>query len=805
MTRADHDPAIESQQDSPGQSSATTLSQRAQQAESIYQQGMREYRAGQLPHASVLCRRALELHPTAATWHLLAIIAHRQQDSVEGLAHIDAALRLAPQQAELHAHRSELLRAVGKAAEAVAAARAAIALNDAQPAAYNNLGLALAETGDTDEAEACFRLVVERWPGYARGHYNLGHRLYQRGQLTEAADCFRDALRHQPVYVAALVSLGVALHGLQRPTEALPYFDQALRLAPQHPGAWMNRGNLLLDLDQTKAAEECFRKALSLRADYVEALIGLALIQERRGQHQDAERILTDVIRRDPGRHEAHYNLGNLHYSRHQVELAIACFEETLRLRQDFAAAAGNLARCRAEVCDWHNRSQELGALYEIVQAELAKGNASPVTSSSIHAFPWSPQDKLAIAERAAEFIVRKTDFESGGIRFAHTPHRGERLKVGYLSAHFRNHAGAHLMRSFLGLHDRQRFEVFAYSIGPDDQSSYRRAICEQSDHFKDMQLLSHADAGRVIYDDHIDLLVDLMGYAGGGRPEILALRPAPIQIRYLGFPGTVGSGLADYFVTDHVATPAELSGAFAERLIVMPHSYQVNDFQQAIADEKPTRAACGLPPEGFVFCGFNNNFKIEPEIFDVWMSLLRQVPDSVLWLTKTAQGTVANLRREAADRGVDPQRLVFADIIDKSLHLARHQLADLFLDTVVCNGHTTASDALWAGVPVVTCIGQDFAQRVAASLLTAIGLPDLIVGNLSEYEKLVLVLATDRDRLRSVRQRLAAQRTKYPLFDTPRFVRNMEQAYHLAWRAYLAGERPGRIIVEDSSPICAI
>ncbi len=359
-----------------------------------------------------------------------------------------------------------------------------------------------------------------------------------------------------------------------------------------------------------------------------------------------------------------------------------------------------------------------------------------------------------------------------------HPRHRKAKIRLGYLSNDFRQHPTAHLISELIERHDRRRFEVIGYSCGPDDGSPERRRLAKGFDRFTDIRLASHADAAGIIHRDEIDILVDLNGYTRGARTRILAHRPAAVQVNFLGYPGTMGADFIDYIVADAIVIPPGEERFFSETVVRLADSYQPNDRQRQIAGSTPSRGACGLPPQGFVFCCFNNGFKITAVLFALWMRLLAKVPGSVLWLLETNQAAKINLRREAAAAGIPAERLVFAPRQPLPEHLARHRLADLFLDTLPYTAHTTASDALWTGLPVLTCLGGTFAGRVAASLLTAVGLPDLITASLDEYEALALALASDPARLSILKQRVAANRDTTPLFDSERYTRALEQAY---------------------------
>jgi len=375
--------------------------------------------------------------------------------------------------------------------------------------------------------------------------------------------------------------------------------------------------------------------------------------------------------------------------------------------------------------------------------------------------------------------------------------YRHDKIRVAYLSADFRTHATALLMAGVFEAHDRARFETTAISFGADDRSAMRARLEAGFDHFVDMRDVRDAEIAQRLRREEVDIVVDLKGFTQESRPGILAYRPAPIQAQYLGYPGTMAASYYDYVIADACVIPEEHRPFFSEQVAYLPDTYQCNDSKRAIAPRAPRRAEVGLPENGFVFCCFNNNHKILPEMFDIWMRLLRQVDNSVLWLLQDNQVVARNLSREAIARGVAPERLVFARRCLPAEHLARQRLADLFLDTLPYNAHTTCSDALWAGLPVVTVLGGCFAGRVAASLLSALGVPELIGRSLEEYEALALKLARDRTALAAIRDKVVRNRDTYPLFDTARFTRNLEAAYISMWERYQRGERPQTFAVD--------
>jgi protein O-GlcNAc transferase len=372
-----------------------------------------------------------------------------------------------------------------------------------------------------------------------------------------------------------------------------------------------------------------------------------------------------------------------------------------------------------------------------------------------------------------------------------------KKIRIGYVAAGFHHHPTAYLTAELLEVHDRSRFEIIGISLGPDDGSDIRARIIRGVDQFIDVSSKTDQEIVDLIRDMQIDILVDRSGYTTNARPGVFARRPAPVQVNYIGFPGTLGAKWYDYVIADPIVLPFDQQPYFTEKIVHLPVSYLGSYSHRTIAEEVPSRYQMGLPENGFVFCCFNNTYKITSPMFEIWTRLLRRVEGSVLWLLGGNDTAIRHLRYQAAERGIDPDRLIFSAREDLGAHLARHRFADLFLDTLPYNAHTTASDALWAGLPVVTCLGKCFAGRVAASLLTAIGLPELIAANLDDYEAIALDLAIDKSRLQEVRDKLMQNRLNYPLFDTQRYRHNIERAYVTMWQAWQDGKAPRSFHVE--------
>lgn len=633
--------------------------------------------------------------------------------------------------------------------------------------ALHLLGVIAHQTGRPDEAAGLMRQAVAVKPDYAEAHYHLGLALAAQGELREAAAAYRRSIELKPDNAHAHNNLGVALMGQGERTQAVAAFGKALALNPEYPEAHNNLGGALMSRGRLVAAVAAFGKALALKPDYPEAHNNLGIALKDQGRLDDAARAHRRAIAIEPGHAPAQ-----------------AMLVETLQ-----------------HMCDWQDLEPAARRLDDLVDSALGR-NVKPGEPPGISVTRCEDASRnLAIAKSWSADIARRMAPLQDQVpsNFERSP-RGK-IRVGYLSADFHAHATSYLMVSLFGLHDREAFEIYAYSYGPDDSGDCRRRIVNGCESFVDIRDLSAVDAARRIHRDGVDILVDLKGYTKGTRLEICALRPAPVQATYLGFPGSTGAGFFDYILTDRIVTPQDQAPHYTEKFAFLPHCYQVNDHTQAISDKPFTRADFGLPDEGFVFCSFNQTYKIEAVMWEVWMRILRSVPGSVLWLYLSNGAAERNLKREAAARDVDPQRIVFATKLPKPEHLARLKLADLFLDTRICNGHTTASDALWAGVPLITLQGRHFASRVASSLLAAVGLPELITASLDGYEALALRLARNPDELAAIREKLAENRLTKPLFDTPRFARNLEAAYKEFWRLYLAGEAPRMVEVVDTAP----
>jgi predicted O-linked N-acetylglucosamine transferase (SPINDLY family) len=546
------------------------------------------------------------------------------------------------------------------------------------------------------------------------------------------------------------------LSGPKRYDEALAAYARALTHRPDLAGAWIGRGNILHDLGRDEDSLAAYDRAVACQPDLAEAWLGRA-------------HILGALARYDE---------------------AAAAFDRALQLEPDLKYLAGHRLNMKMLLCDWSDWDSETSDLLQKIKSDVAASTPFPLL-----AIPSSASDQQQCARRYAQEQGSFPALWRGEI-YEHA-----RPRLCYVSSDLRQHAVGFLTAGLFEQHDKDRFELFAISTGPDDGSDVRQRMQAAAEHFIDATARSDQEVAELMREAEIDIAVDLNGFTQGGRLPILARRPAPIQVNYLGYSATMGADFIDYIIADETVIPRDQQGFYTEKVAYLPDTYMATDDTRKIADVVPSRAELGLPEHGFVFCSFNNTFKFNPAMFDIWMRLLREVEGSVLWFSPANAGAQRNLCGEAATRGIAADRLVFATrTASNADHLARHAQADLFLDTLPYNAHTTTSDALWAGLPVVTSLGATFAGRVAASLLHATGLPELVTASLEDYEALALNIARDPALLAALKSKLARQRRTSPLFDTKRFARHVEAAYTTMWETYKRGETPCSFAVQPQS-----
>jgi predicted O-linked N-acetylglucosamine transferase (SPINDLY family) len=646
--------------------------------------------------------------------------------------------------------------------------------------ALHLLGVLKHQQGDAPEA---LRLIAAALKTDATPDAlsNYGNVLCALNRHEEALASYDRALALQPENVLAITNRGAALTALGRPMEALACYDRALAINPAHADAHYNRGNALSQIKHYDKALHSYNTALAIAPHFIKALFNRGNVFKELKRYDEAIASYDAALALAPDFSDALYNRFSALKTAKRYDDALAAYDKAIAVNPENADPFG-LADATLAICDWTRAGKLAGDL--VAQVRQGKLPVSPFTLlNSI--------DDAALHRRCAEAYVKSKVPVRPQALWKGEKIRHDKIRLAYLSADFHSHATAYLMAELFERHDHGRFEVLGISFGMDDRSDLRRRLIASFEQFHDVQGKTDREVAELLREHQVDIAVDLKGYTQDARPEILAHRPAPIQVNYLGYPGTMGADFIDYVIADKIVLPFDQQAFYSEKIVHLPDSYQVNDSKRKIAERVPTRREAGLPENGFVFCCFNNNYKIAPQVFDTWMRLLQQVPGSVLWLLADNASAENNLRKEAQARGVNPARLIFAARLKLDEHLARHRLADLFLDTLPYNAHTTASDALWVGLPVLTCQGRTFAARVAASLLCAVGLEELVTHNLADYEALALRLATEPSLLHDIRRKLAQNKQTHPLFDTGRFCRHIEAAYQEMWETWQRGEAP--------------
>ena len=719
-----------------------------------FNEGFALHQKGLLSAAKVIYEEVLShmpKHPDAL--HLLGVIGIQTSDYTVALDLIVSAIAAQPDNALFYCNHGIALQALKRFSEALTSYDHAIKCNPKYADAYNNRGIILKELRRLEEALASYEQAIQLKSNYVDAYYNRG----------------------------------ITLHELKRFDDALTSYDQAIILRPEFAAAYSNRGNALKELKKLTGALDSYNQAIELDSSHVEARTNRGIVLQELNLPEDALASYEQAIDLKSDHAVAHLNRGYLLIKLRKFEDAVQSFSRLLEVAPNYDFAEGQLLHAKMLCCDWKNLS------------ELTNSIRSGICSGKKLAEPFGCQ---AISLSESELLVCAKLFAAEKCPSANmwlcktSTQRHAKIRVGYLCGEFREQATSILMTGLWEMHDKSRFEIFAFDNGKDDSSDRRKRIISAFDEIVDITRMTDMDAASLIAAKEIDILINLNGYFGEARQGIFSYKPSPIQVNYLGFPGTLGVDYIDYLIADKIVIPEQSRPYYSEKIAYLPNSYQANDRKRELSGKTFTRSELGLPEKGFVFCCFNNNYKITPSTFDVWMRLLKQVDGSLLWLLEDNSVAVNNLRHEAHARGVSSERLIFAPRMPLAEHVARHRVADLFLDTLPYNAHTTASDALWASLPVLTCVGNTFPGRVAASLLYAIDLPELVTQSENEYELLALELATNPEKLKRLKEKLAENRMSTPLFDTALFAQHIEAAYTQMYERYQAHFPPEHIVV---------
>jgi protein O-GlcNAc transferase len=633
--------------------------------------------------------------------------------------------------------------------------------------ALYNIGVLRYEQRNWPEAISHFKKALDLKPDFVDAAFNLAAAFKENHCLVKAAELYLQTVTLDPNLVLAHHNRALCLQETGNHCEAVGAFKQAISLEPDNALFWFQMAPSILETQSVDAALACYQKAVALKPDW----------------------------------DKAHFNLAIALRLKERFPEAIAHMQQALELNPQFDDARAYLFRLAQHACDWPLMATTAAQLDTLTDRQLAQGKQTteiPMISIRRRA---APQLNMAVASSWSRSMARRAFRQPNRPVFMHGRQACQRLRIGYLSSDFKDHAVAHQIRGMLATHNRQAFEIFGYAANKEDGTRYRRLLRQACDHFKPIHSLSPLAAAQQIYADGIHILVEMSGHSRDTLLPIAALRPAPLQVSYLGFLGTTGADFIDYVLADEIVVPKAHTPYYSEKIVHLPHCYQANDDRQVIAEHSFNRSQFNLPDHGFVYCCFNQPYKIDENLFNVWMAILKQTQSSVLWLIQRNTLARDNLLGAAQRAGVDPSRLIFTGYIPLEHNLARLQLADLVLDTLTYNGGATTANALWAGVPVLTLLGNHWVSRMSASALHALGMPELIASDLKGYERMAVDWARHPHALTSLRSKLAIQRTIAPLFDTRLFTRHVEAAFQTMWKRHMTGQGPASFAVPAGDP----
>ncbi|XP_065087846.1 UDP-N-acetylglucosamine--peptide N-acetylglucosaminyltransferase 110 kDa subunit isoform X2 [Ochlerotatus camptorhynchus] len=862
---------------------------------------------GRLDEAKACYLKAIETRPDfAVAWSNLGCVFNAQGEIWLAIHHFEKAVALDPNFLDAYINLGNVLKEARIFDRAVAAYLRALNLSPYNAVVHGNLACVYYEQGLIDLAIDTYRRAIELQPNFPDAYCNLANALKEKGQVQEAEDCYNTALRLCPNHADSLNNLANIKREQGYIEEATRLYLKALEVFPEFAAAHSNLASVLQQQGKLNEALLHYKEAIRIQPTFADAYSNMGNTLKEMQDVAGALQCYTRAIQINPAFADAHSNLASIHKDSGNIPDAIQSYRTALKLKPDFPDAYCNLAHCLQIVCDWTDYETRMKKLVAIVADQLDKNRLPSVHPHHSMLYPLSHDFRKAIAARHANLCLEK-------IHILHKPpykfsrELGGRLRIGYVSSDFGNHPTSHLMQSIPGMHDRSRVEVFCYALSPDDGTMFRSKISRETEHFVELsQIACNGKAADRIHADGIHILVNMNGYTKGARNEIFALRPAPIQVMWLGYPGTSGASFMDYIITDTVTSPMELADQYSEKLAYMPHTYFIGDHRQmfphlkerlivsgkqqnsqlvdnvavinatdlsplvenndvktirevvlahkpveishkvvelptttpvetmiasgqiqtslngvvvqnglattqtnnkaATGEEVPqnivvtTRQQYGLPDDAIVYCNFNQLYKIDPHTLASWVNILKHVPNSVLWLLRFPAVGETNIQAAAQQLGVAPGKIIFSNVAAKEEHVRRGQLADVCLDTPLCNGHTTSMDVLWTGTPVVTLPAETLASRVAASQLATLGCPELIARSRQEYQDIAIKLGTDKEYLKAIRAKVWVARCESALFDCKQYAQGMEALFYKMWERCARGEKADHISAKEGS-----
>ncbi|GAV00493.1 hypothetical protein RvY_11332 [Ramazzottius varieornatus] len=864
---------------------------------------------GRIEEAKQCYLKAIETCPTfAVAWSNLGCVFNTQGEIWLAIHHFEKAVQLDPNFLDAYINLGNVLKEARIFDRAIGAYFRALTLNPNHPVVHGNLACVYYEQGLIDLAVETYKRAIELQPNFPDAYCNLANALKEKGLVAESEECYNTALRLCPSHADSLNNLANIKREQGMIEEAVRLYYKALEVLPDFAAAHSNLASVLQQQGKLQDSIMHYKEAIRISPTFADAYSNMGNTLKEMGDIQGAIRCYTRAININPAFADAHSNLASIHKDTGNIPEAVASYRTALKLKPDFPDAFCNLAHCLQIVCDWNDYDTRMKRVVFIVVDQLTKNRLPSVHPHHSMLYPLTHENRKSIAAKHAQLCIDKVLlYRTPTFQYPRSLSSSNgRLRIGYVSSDFGNHPTSHLMQSIPGMHDRAKVEVFCYALSPDDQTAFRAKIARESDRFVDVSTeTDFVKIAEMINRDGIHVLINMNGYTKGARNEIFVLRPAPIQVMWLGYPGTSGAPFMDYLVTDRWTSPLELADQYSEKLAHMPDTFFVGDHknmfahmtERAVLDQKSgklaamkadnvsvvnaknlkpllekgevkdldvipakdkhvvvqtpvlelptttavhqmvssgqshtnvcgvmvqngiitqqtntkaasgemvpetpiitTRSQYGLPEDALVYCNFNQLYKIDPEVFQVWCNILKRVPNSVIWLLRFPAMGEINLQLRAAVHGIAPARFIFSNVAPKEEHVRRGQMADVCLDTPLCNGHTTGMDVLWAGTPMVTYPKETLGSRVASSQLNALGMPELIATSIEDYEEIAVRLGTDQDYLKAVRAQVFRSRLTSPLFNTKLYTQNLEQLFLKMWDRYAKGLPPDHILAD--------
>ena len=699
----------------------------------------------------------------------------------------EIAIGIKPDYAEVHKNLGITLRDLGKLNAAVESLKRAIEVAPNYVDAHYNLAITFKELNQLDNAVQSYKKTIILNPRFAAAHNNLGNIYKDSGMNQIAVDSFEKAIELKPNFAEAHNNLGNIFKDLQQIDDAVKSYEKAIVINPSFAVAHNNLGITFDELGKLNAAIGCYEKVIIINPDYSEAHKNLGFIFLKLGKNKAAANCFKRAIAINPNYAEAYKNLGYVFKKNKKIKKALVCFERAKEIKPDMDFILGDILNSKMQLCIWDNLPNLLDELISKIQ------NNEKV----IAPFPLLPLiDNPELLRKNTEVFVNKVHPKNNILPSIKAYSGHSKIRIGYFSPDLSLHPVAYLTAELYEVHDRNHFEIYAFSFGSDTTNGISLRIKTGVDHFYNVDSMSHQEITLLARSLEIDIAVDLGGHTANSRTEVFAMSAAPIQLSYIGYLGTMGADYYDYLIADPIMIPKENQKYYSEKIIYLP-SFQVNDSKDLPPEVSFSRKDAKLPDKGFVFCCFNNTYKITPTVFDSWARILKSVEGSVLIIYANNELSKTNLAKEISLRGVDPSRLIFGKRLNRNKYLARYRVADLFLDTLPYNAGTTASDALKMGIPVLTLIGKSFNSREAASIINALNLPELITNNSEEYEALAIELATNPEKLKIIKDKLVNNLSTAPLYNTPLFTKNLESAYTEMYERHHKGLKPDHIYVD--------